>query len=81
MASIQKRSNGKWRARYSDSAGNEHAKHFDRKVDGQRWLDEVTTSIVTGKYVDPNAGRVTFQDIRGTVAGDAGSPAVQSGAR
>ena len=61
MASIQKRSNGKWRARYSDSAGNEHAKHFDRKVDGQRWLDEVTTSIVTGKYVDPNAGRVTFK--------------------
>lgn len=61
MASIQKRENGKWRARYRDSSGREHAKHFDRKTDAQRWLDEVTASVVTGQYVDPNAGRVTFR--------------------
>ena len=30
------------------------------EVDGQRWLDEVTTAVVTGQYVDPRAGRVTF---------------------
>ena len=45
MASIQKFPNGKRRARYRDASGREHARHFDRKVDDQRWLDEVTASI------------------------------------
>jgi hypothetical protein len=36
--------------------------HFDRKIDAQRWLDEVTASVVTGQYVDPRAGRVTLRD-------------------
>ncbi|MFF9215515.1 tyrosine-type recombinase/integrase [Streptomyces viridosporus] len=61
MASIAKRPNGKWRARYRDDAGKEHARHFDRKVDAQRWLDEVSASVLTGQYVDPRAGRVTFR--------------------
>jgi len=60
MASIAKRADGRWRARYRDDAGREHAKHFTRKVDAQRWLDEVTASMVTGTYVDPSAGRITF---------------------
>ena len=34
--SIKKRPNGKWRARYRDLAGKEHARHFARKVDGAR---------------------------------------------
>ena len=29
MASIKKRETGKWRARYRDDAGKEHARHFD----------------------------------------------------
>ncbi|MFS0883985.1 tyrosine-type recombinase/integrase [Aeromicrobium sp. 179-A 4D2 NHS] len=58
--SIAKRDNGKWRARYRDVAGKEHARHFDRKIDAQQWLDEVTAAIVTGQYVDPKAGRITF---------------------
>ncbi|MEX2501222.1 MAG: hypothetical protein WD336_02500, partial [Trueperaceae bacterium] len=62
MASITKRPNGAWRARYRDPAGREHARHFDRKTDAQRWLDEVTTDLVTGRYVDPNAGRATFRE-------------------
>jgi integrase len=61
MASIKKRENGKWRARYRDGKGREHARHFDRKSDAQRWLDEVTASVVTGQYVDPKAGQVTFR--------------------
>lgn len=60
MASIQKRPDGRWRARYRDAAGKEHAKHFTRKIDAQRWVDEVTASVVTGTYVDPNAGKITF---------------------
>lgn len=61
MASVQKRPNGKWRARYRDEAGKEHARHFARKVDGQQWLDQVTASVVRGDYVDPKAGRVTVE--------------------
>lgn len=61
MASIKRRPDGKWRARYRDAAGREHARHFDRKVDAQRWIDEVTASIVTGAYVDPKAGKVTLE--------------------
>lgn len=59
MASIQKRDNGKWRARYRDDVGKEHARHFERKVDAQQWLDSVTASVVRGDYVDPAAGKVT----------------------
>jgi integrase len=62
MASIKKRDNGQWRARYRDDAGKEHARHFARKVDAQRWLDEVITSVVTGQYVDPKAGLTTVAD-------------------
>lgn len=62
MASIVKRSNGKWRARYRDPAGREHARHFARRLDAQRWLDEFTTSIITGAYVDPDAGKINFAD-------------------
>jgi integrase len=56
---IQKRPNGKWRARYRDLAGKEHAKHFDRKLDAERWLDEVTAALVTGQYVDPKSQKLT----------------------
>lgn len=59
MASIQKRDNGKWRARYRDDAGKEHARHFDRKTDAQRWLDEQTTKLVTGTHIAPRDARTT----------------------
>jgi integrase len=58
--SIAKRTNGKWRARYRDEGGKERARHFERKIDAQRWLDHVTASVVTGTYADPKAGQATF---------------------
>ncbi|MGB3764636.1 MAG: tyrosine-type recombinase/integrase, partial [Ornithinimicrobium sp.] len=58
----KRRPDGKWRARYRDEAGREHAKHFLTKSAAQRWLDEVTADIVTGSYVSPTAGRITFID-------------------
>lgn len=48
------------RARYRDEAGIEHARHFLKKVDAQRWLDEATAGIVRGDWVDPAAGKITF---------------------
>lgn len=62
MASIRRRPDGKWRARYRDETGREHAKHFARKVDAQRWLDGITADVLTGRYVDPGAGRITFSE-------------------
>lgn len=62
MASIKKRDNGSWRARYRDDDGNEHARHFPRKIDAQDWLDGITTAKGTGSYVDPKAGRITFDE-------------------
>ncbi|MEP7180138.1 MAG: hypothetical protein ABI775_13710, partial [Pseudonocardiales bacterium] len=59
MASVTKRPNGQWRARYRDSAGSEHARHFVRRVDAQAWLDGVTTAVQTGSYVDPARSRLT----------------------
>jgi integrase len=60
MASIQKRPSGQWRARYRDPEGKEHARHFDRKADAHRWLDQVTSDLVRGTYVDPKAGQLRF---------------------
>lgn len=62
MASIKRRTDGKWRARYRDGAGKEHARHFERKTDAQRWLDEVTASLVAGTHVDPKTARTTVGD-------------------
>jgi integrase len=59
--SIKQRPNGVWRARYRDENGKEHAAHRATKRDAQRWLDEQTAKIVTGEYVDPRAGRITFR--------------------
>jgi integrase len=39
----------------------ERSKTFTRKLDAQRWLDEVTADLVTGRYVDPWAGRVILR--------------------
>lgn len=50
----------RYRARYRDETGKEHARHFAKKANAQRWLDEVTAAVVRGDYVDPAAGKVTF---------------------
>ncbi len=57
--SITKRPNGKWRARYRDATGKEHARHFSRKVDAERWLASMTTSLARGEWIDPALSRVT----------------------
>lgn len=59
MDSIKKRPDGKYRARYRDEAGKEHARHFGRKVDAQRWLDEQTSKLVQGTHIAPRQARTT----------------------
>lgn len=55
--------NGKgsrWRARYVDERGREHAKSFNRKTDAQRWLDKETSDHHTGTWTDPKLSGQTF---------------------
>jgi len=62
MASIKKRPDGKYRARYRDAVGREFARHFARKIDAQQWLDEITASLATGTYTDPKTARTTVAE-------------------
>ncbi len=66
MASVQRRPDGRWRARYRDAADKEHARHFARKADAERWLAEIRSDLLRGTYVDPSAGRVLFADFART---------------
>ena len=54
----------RYRARYKDAAGKEVTQAFadKEKSKAQRWLDEVTTSQVTGTYVDPKTARTTVSE-------------------
>jgi heme oxygenase len=67
MASIKKRPDGIWRARYRDADGKEHARHFKLKgvpsdtteATALGWLNSVTASVVNGTYLDPNTAKLT----------------------
>ncbi len=61
MASIKRRPDGRWRARYRDDRGHEHSKHFDRKIDGETWLAAQTIAVATGAHVVPRLSRITVQ--------------------
>lgn len=51
----------RYEAGYRDRAGIRHRQLFELKRDAQKWLDEQTTGIVTGQWVDPMAGREPFK--------------------
>lgn len=63
MKSVPSASHGRgsrWRARYVDVVGREHAKGFDRKADAQAWLNKQVSDQVTGTWTDPALSAVTF---------------------
>lgn len=49
----------RWRARYRDLSGKEHARHFETKPEAVKWLDSVTASLVRGDYLDPENAEMT----------------------
>ena len=57
--SVAKRPNGKWRARYRGSDNKERSRHFDRKVDAERWARTQVARIDRGEWTDPERGRLT----------------------
>jgi integrase len=63
MASIDKRPDGSYRARYRERPGGpQRTQHFARKVDAERWLNGVRGDLARGVYVDPRAGERSFGD-------------------
>lgn len=50
----------RWRARYVDAEGREHAKGFRAKAEATRWLSGIISAQETGSYIDPARGKVTF---------------------
>lgn len=61
MGSVALRPNGRWRARYRDSTGREHARHFLREDDAQRWLDSLTAPRAIGRRAH-ELDDVTFRE-------------------
>lgn len=61
MASIDKRPNGRWRARYRERPGGpQKARHCDRQIDAERFLARIHAQLVDGSYIDPTAGARLF---------------------
>jgi len=49
----------RWRARYVDDGGKEHARGFARKPDARTWLDKQTAALVSGTHVAPRDAQMT----------------------
>jgi integrase len=61
MPSVRKLADGRYQAQYRPvPGGRQITKTTRRKVDAQRWLDEQLAAVVTGQFVDPQAGKVPF---------------------
>ena len=59
MASVKRLDSGRYRARYRDAAGKEHARHFVRKRDAEAWVTTQLSALQRGTWVDPRDSRVT----------------------
>lgn len=64
MSSIDKRSrDGKvsYLARWRDPGGRQRKKTFVRKLDAQRFLTSLDSSLMGGSYIDPDGGKVLLE--------------------
>ena len=62
MASVKRRADGSWRARYRDRNGREHAQHFSTRRDADTWLDRVRGDMARGIHADRSAGKVSYKE-------------------
>ncbi len=56
--SIDKRPDGRYRARWREPDGKQRAKHFDRKIDAERHLVKMKHDLLSGTYVDPRQAQM-----------------------
>jgi integrase len=63
VASVDKRPDGQWRARWREYPGGpQKTKHFARKVDAEQYLVKVQHDLLTGSYIDPRKARTTVEE-------------------
>jgi integrase len=60
VAHIQKRGDGRWRARYRGPDHREHSRTFQRKSDAERFLASIESRKNAGEWIDPRRGRMSF---------------------
>ncbi len=60
---IDRRSNGRYRARYQAPDKRWRSRTFDRRLDAQRWLRDELAKVDRAEWVDPKAGRATFGSV------------------
>lgn len=60
---IDRRDNGRYRARYQGPDRRWRSRTFDRRIDAQRWLSNELVKLDRGEWVDPRAGRALFESV------------------
>ena len=57
-----RKGNGKrYRVRYTDPAGRERSKSFDRKTDATTFLNATAADVARGTWSDPALGKLTLR--------------------
>lgn len=59
---IDRRDNGRYRARYEGPDRLWHSRTFDRKADAEHWLTDQLSRANRGQWIDPTAGQISFDD-------------------
>lgn len=59
MAHVERRGQGRWRARYRAADGREISRTFTRRVDAERFVTSKQGELARGEWVDPARGRIT----------------------
>ena len=62
MASIDRTSKGRWKARYRDPLGRTRSRTFDTKTEARRFLDLASAEMHRGDWIDPKAGQLRLDE-------------------
>lgn len=62
MAHVEKRGQGRWRARHRGADGKERSQTFPTRRAAERWLATVETAKLRGEWVAPELGRTTVAE-------------------
>lgn len=60
--SVKRRPNGKWRARYRDEAGREHARHFDTQREARAWEAHRRSLVARGEHLASPLSALTLAE-------------------
>lgn len=61
MASVTKQPNGRYLVRFRTPAGDSRKRRFDWASDARRFAADIESAKAAGTFVDPRAGRITFE--------------------